>query len=64
VLLCNYHIEVVQTLIKLRGPPKSTTKFGSGWKEFCMKNGYQEGDTIRFKFAGPLRNNLIHDRVL
>jgi hypothetical protein len=64
VLLCNQQIEVIKSLILLRGPPKPTTKFGSGWREFCRMNKYQEGDKIRFKFGGQLRNNLIHVRRL
>jgi hypothetical protein len=64
VMLCNQHIEVIPSLILLRVPPKSTAKFGSGWKDFCRRNGYQEGDKIRFKFAGPLRHNLIHVRKI
>jgi hypothetical protein len=64
VILCNQHIETMPSLILLRGPPKSTTKFGSGWKDFCRLNGYQEGDNIRFKFGGPLRHNLIHVRKI
>ncbi|KAK2352859.1 hypothetical protein QL285_090564 [Trifolium repens] len=64
VMLCSKHLEVIPSIILLRQPPKPTTKFGSGWKDFCRINEYQEGDHIRFKFGGPLRHDLVHVRKL
>ncbi|WJX81039.1 DNA helicase [Trifolium repens] len=64
VLLCNQHLDVVPALILIRNSPKVTTKFGSGWKDFCKMGRLKEGDTIRFKFAPTLLSNLTHVRKI
>ncbi|GAU46241.1 hypothetical protein TSUD_280680 [Trifolium subterraneum] len=62
VLLCNKDFNVQQASILLRGHPNMTSKIGSGWKIFCTREGYKDGDTIRFKFAKSQSVNLVHVR--
>jgi hypothetical protein len=64
VLLANQHLDVVQAMLLFRGPPKISTKIGRGWREFCRMEGYQTGDTIRFKFSGGLTSTLMHVRKI
>ncbi|GAU44162.1 hypothetical protein TSUD_377620 [Trifolium subterraneum] len=62
VLLCNKDFHVQQASILLRGHPKLSSKIGTGWKNFCIREGYKDGDTIRFKFAKSQSENLVHVR--
>ncbi|KAK2355991.1 hypothetical protein QL285_093355 [Trifolium repens] len=60
VLLCNEGICIVQAAIHTGYASHQIAEIGSGWKHFCAINGYQHGDTLRFKFTDRLASNLIH----
>jgi hypothetical protein len=62
LFLCNENPndEFVTAAIEYQSNESLNTKLKNGWETFCNNNGFQTGDTIRFKFFDGKNSPFVH----